>query len=380
MKIKSSLRIKLTLVTVIIMSVMCVLLTYISQRASRGIITALQVLPANSSQGMSSETYSEDASLAQSASLDVTWASVPATLVQAQDDFNITTFASMLLIVLLGGGVVYVCVKHELSPLERLVRQVQEIDAESLSTPITPCPTGNEIEKLSLAISDMAVRVNDAYVMQKGFSSAAAHELRTPLAALQTKLEVFLLKKERTKEEYAELMQSIGNNVSRLSDLVTQLLDLTNQGVSDLSQKVNLRTIADEAALDLQPLATQRKVEIIIEGECQVTGNDCLLQRAMFNLMQNAVKYNIDNGKVYVSMNMSADKSKITIADTGIGIDDEHKSKVFDLFYCIDKSRSRDLGGNGLGLAIVKRIIAQHNGTITVANNIPQGSVFEVEI
>lgn len=373
MKIKSSLRIKLTLVTVFIMVVMCVLLTVVSQRAGQGIISAIETVPVNASSKAPSADYDGLIN-----SIDASIVSMPAQIVKAQNAFNLTTAGSMVLIILLGGAIVFVFVKHELSPLEKLSQQVQSIDAETLSEPITVSNTGNEIEKLSLAISDMAARVNDAYVMQKSFSGAAAHELRTPLAAMQTKIEVFMLKPNRTKEEYSQLINTVSSNVSRLSDLVQQLLQLTNQTDFDLAQKINLRTIADEAALDLQPLAAQNSIEFLIEGEGEIKGNDCLIQRAVFNLMQNAVRYNNKNGKVNVTIKPENGKIEIAVADTGAGIKPEYNDKIFNLFFCVDKSRSRALGGNGLGLAIVKQIVALHGGTITVTENFPCGSIFKI--
>lgn len=373
MKIKRSLRIKLTLVTVLIMTIMCVLLTVVSQRAGQGIISAIDIVSPVTPAEPSDIQYEMEMH-----NIGTAMISTPAQLVRAQNTFNLTTLGSMILIVLLGGALVFIFVKHELSPLEKLSEQVQTIDADNLSAPITISNTGNEIEQLSLAIADMAARVNDAYIMQKSFSGAAAHELRTPLAAIQAKIEVFKLKSNRTKEEYSQLINTVSSNVARLSDLVQQLLQLTSQADSDLTQQLNLRTIAEEAALDLQPLAAQNNIEIIIEGEGEIKGNDCLMQRAIFNLMQNAVRYNTKNGKVYVTIKPENGKTVIEVADTGIGIENEHRDKIFDLFYCADKSRSRELGGNGLGLAIVKQIITSHKGTVSVRQNSPSGTVFEI--
>ncbi|MEG1744121.1 MAG: HAMP domain-containing sensor histidine kinase [Ruthenibacterium sp.] len=366
-KRKMTLRLKLTCVSVCVMTLMCFALTAVSLSASSLLTDAALILPAQSAVPGTTQAQMPAQAL-----------EMPVETTRAQRAFNLISVSAMLLIIVSGSACVYFYVKKELRPLEALSEQVQRLDAEHLSIPLVVHATGDEIEQLSAAISDMAVRVNDAYVMQKSFSSSAAHELRTPLAAMQSKIEVFRMKKERSMPEYAGLVDALSRNTQRLSDLVQELLELTNQAVMNMTQQVNLRALAEEAALDLEPLAEEKQVRILVEGQASTVGNDCLLQRAVFNLMQNAVKYNVAGGTVAVSMGQRASKVWLCVADTGIGIPQERKEHVFELFFCVDPSRSREMGGNGLGLAIVKRILTQHGGSIAVKDNQPQGTRMEM--
>ena len=218
------------------------------------------------------------------------------------------------------------------------------------------------------------VCVVQPYQVQKNFSANAAHELRTPLAAIQTQLDVFQMKPDRNPEEYTNLLQSIGESTERLSNLVKDLLTFTNEQGIGKKEPVELRPLLEETVFELEEYAATKQIEITISGQGTVLGDDSLLQRAFFNLLSNAIRYNVDCGSIFIEIT----DAQVTIADTGIGIPDEAKSHIFDTFFSVDKSRSRELGGSGLGLAIVKSIIEKHNGYIYVKNNQPQGSIFIV--
>lgn len=237
---------------------------------------------------------------------------------------------------------------------------------------------GMKFGRLPAAIQDMTLRVNKAYADQKNFSANAAHELRTPLAILQNKLEVFRLKKDRSIEEYEELYQVLYQNVERLSVLVKELLQFTNQNTVNMKIPVSLSDLAQEAVMELEPLTISKNISITVTGEASILGNDSLLQSIVFNLMQNAVKYNVDNGSVQVKIEKQDHLVKFIVSDTGIGIPEDARLHIFEPFFRVDKSRSREMGGNGLGLALTKRIVEQHGGKISVYNNMPHGTIFEV--
>ena len=207
--------------------------------------------------------------------------------------------------------------------------------------------------------------------------ASAAHELRTPIAAMKSRIDVFQMKPEHTPDQYGHLIDTISRNTERLSGLVEQLLDLTNQAAVDMEEHVDLRALAEEAAIDLEPLAAKQNITITVNGHAETTGNDCLLQRALFNLMQNAVKYNLPGGTVTVTLGQHEGRACCRVADTGRGVPKELQPHIFDLFFRVDASRSREIGGNGLGLALVKRIIEQHAGTLKVSDNLPQGLCIE---
>ncbi|MEG1271518.1 MAG: HAMP domain-containing sensor histidine kinase, partial [Ruthenibacterium sp.] len=354
------------LMTVCVLTVMCLVLTAISLSASRMVTQALPTTPA--------QTRSDSGEI-----------SVPAIELQpsvagvkAQQTFNFINIFSMLFVIATGGAFVFFFVKHALAPLETLSKQVQTLDADTLATPLVAAASGDEIEQLSHAISDMALRVGDAYLMQKNFSANAAHELRTPLAAMQAKIDVFNMTAAHSAAEYQSLIDTLSHHTERLSTLVLELLELTGQAEIDASQTVNLRVLAEESAMDLAPLAQEQGIQIYIEGDASITGNDDLLQRAIFNLMQNAVKYNVRGGSVTVRLYKQDARVHLVVADTGIGIPDAMKETVFELFFRVEKSRSRTMGGNGLGLSIVKQIVLQHHGAIMVKDNTPQGTCMEV--
>lgn len=366
-KSHATLRFKLTAFCAIIMIAMCAALAAISISASNLIVNAVQLTPALNTLASTSSVPCAEITDA-----------IEATPAIAQRSFSIITLLAMLGVIVGGSLLIYFFVRRELRPLEDLSNCLNALSADNLSSAITIRSTGDEIEQLAIAINDMQTRVSDAYIMQKGFAQNAAHELRTPLAVMQTKIDVFKLKPKRTNSEYDALIDVMASSTCRLSALVNELLELTNNDKMDMAQSVNLKELCCEAQMDLASLSENRNISIKINGEGTVLGNDCLLQRLVFNLMQNAVKYNDENGYVNVDISQSNEHTILTVSDNGAGIADSEKSKVFDLFYRTDKSRSRELGGNGLGLAIVKRIVAQHNAVIAIKNNVPKGSVFEV--
>ncbi|MEG1153932.1 MAG: HAMP domain-containing sensor histidine kinase [Ruthenibacterium sp.] len=368
MKKQQTLRFKLTLMTVCVLAVMCLVLTAISLSASRIVVQAIPTTPAQTTSDLLSVPAME---LQPSVSG-----------IKAQSTFNFIAVFSMFAVIVAGGAFVFFFVKRALMPLEELSQQVQTLDADTLATPLVLTATGDEIEQLSRAIRDMTVRVSHAYLMQKNFSASAAHELRTPLAAMQSKMDVFNMTSTHSDADYQALIDTLGHNTARLSALVVELLALTSHAEMDMSQTVNLRALAEEATMDLEPLASAKQVQIVLAGDASVTGNDGLLQRVMFNLMQNAIKYNVQGGSVTVTMTQHGTQAQLVVADTGIGIPDALalKERVFESFFRVETSRSRALGGNGLGLAIVKHIVTQHHGCIVVTDNLPQGTRMEVTL
>ncbi|MEG1894930.1 MAG: ATP-binding protein [Oscillospiraceae bacterium] len=365
-----TLRFKLTAIVVGVMTVMCLVLTAISFSASQLIVDAVPMTPAVTT-GTPLEEFPDVAT--------GTMAALTLNTQQAAISFKTITLGAMVLVIAVGALSSWAFIKKELQPLEELSLQVAALEVDNLSAPVRVHTTGDEIEQLSTAITQMLERVNDAYNMQKNFAANAAHELKTPLAAMQSKLEVFKMK-PRTQAEYDGLFEVIQRNTQRLSSLVGELLELTNQAPMDMHRRIDLAAIAEEFAMDLEPLAREKGVSIAVEGQGDITGNEGLMQRALFNLMENAVKYNVEGGTVLVQIKKEGDRVLIKVSDTGLGIPQESKDKVFDLFFRVDKSRSREMGGNGLGLAIVQHIVHQHKGVITVRDNRPQGTVFEIAL
>ncbi len=355
-----TLRFKLTAFTIAVFLLICLLLTAVSILSS-GILT--------SAAGTIAATP-----ITQAQPTDPNLPVQSVLLATAQRNFNLLAIGTMVLLAFAGSSCIYLIVRRELKPLEELAHQVSDLNVDNLDTPIQVQVTGDEVEQLATALDGMTHRVSDAYMVQKNFSANAAHELRTPLTVMQTQLDVFGLKNDRSREEYEKLFDSLHGNTERLSKLVADLLSFTNEQEVDLSHKVDLRGLIEDILFECEEKAGKKNVRLSVVGEGAVYGSDSLLQRAFYNLISNSIRYNVEGGSVCVTIS----DWKVSIADTGVGIPDEDKPNVFNSFFCVDKSRSRELGGSGLGLAITKNIIEKHGGYLYVTDNKHRGSIFVV--
>lgn len=362
---KLPLKAKLTLTSVIILSVMCVCLTLTSIYAANILSSAADTSPAEVMEG----TIQPE----QSTEIHNSATKKPKT--DAIKQFRTTTIFAMIALIGIGSILTYFFANKTLQPLERLTEAANHININNLDENIPLPGTGDEIERLTESFNDMTTKLNASYQVQKNFSANAAHELRTPLATIQTQIDVFELKADRNPVEYFDLIKSVSESTERLSNLVNDLLSFTNEQAVDMSKYVNLRGLIEEIVFELEEKAEARNIKIMLAGEGDVFGSDSLLQRAFYNLISNAIRYNVDGGSISITIS----NKKVIVADTGVGIPDEAKANIFNTFFCVDKSRSRALGGSGLGLAIVKNIIEKHGGTVYVKDNKPQGAKFIVE-
>lgn len=216
-------------------------------------------------------------------------------------------------------------------------------------------------------------------MMQKRFSADAAHELRTPLAVLTTKIDVFKKKTSHSKEQYDELITIFEKQTARLSELVVTLLEMTDMNDDFDKEPIHLQAILQEVVTELSPIADEKEIELHLTGvDGAVQGNIDLLYRAFYNIVENAIKYNHAGGAVNIQVQSNNHQIMVAIKDTGIGISDEEKKNIFEPFYRVDQSRSRAMGGSGLGLAIVEGIMNKHNGKITVTSNETGGTCFQI--
>jgi len=234
---------------------------------------------------------------------------------------------------------------------------------------------------LTYSFNEMSNKLDEAFSMQKRFSQSAAHELRTPLSVLKTKVEVFKKKKEHTKEEYDSLLNVISAHTNRLSELVTDILNFTNMEEVEYNHKIDIKGLLEDIIEELSIHAKDRHITVSLDGtEHTILGNNNLLHRALFNLVENAIKYNHDYGIVNIKVASVHEQTLITIEDSGIGIPKEMQTLIFEPFFRVDKSRSRQMGGTGLGLTMVKSIIEKHGGQIRVLDNKHGGSSFLITI
>lgn len=308
--------------------------------------------------------------------------------VQATKDlFRIRSMIATGIIILLSSIGTYFISRRALTPLHDLNTKIGKIQAQNLSESLEIPDSNDEISQLTASFNKMLSRLDDAFTAQKQFSASAAHELRTPLAVMQTNLEVFARKKTPSTEEYQEIFSLIQEQTGRLSHLAEILLDMTGIQTVERSETISLAELTEEVFCDLTSVAEQKQIELIQrDGDCTVTGSYLLLYRAVYNLVENAIKYNHPSGKVTVTLHPGkvildassqphpADCAFIEISDTGIGISPEYQEKIFAPFFRVDKSRSRAMGGAGLGLALVTEIARQHGGQVKVLESNEKGS------
>ena len=284
----------------------------------------------------------------------------------------------LLVVIVAGSCVAYFLIDHYTKPVQQLSAHMKEISPNTLSDSIEIEGGGEEIQELVKSFNQMTGQLSEAFAMQSRFSVSAADELRTPLAVLQTKLDVFK-KKDREQKEYNELIATMETYTSRLSAIITSLLELTETSELGEIEDVPLNSVIKTVVDDLEPIAQKNTVSICVESQpLTVRGNTNLLYRAFYNLVENAIRYNHEEGSVNIIMTAEDQASVITISDTGEGITPEQRELIFEPFYRVNKSRSREFGGAGIGLSLVKTILKRHNATITVDENTPQGAVFTV--
>ena len=294
----------------------------------------------------------------------------------------------LLVVIVAGSCVAYFLIGHYTKPVQQLSAHMKEISPNTLSDSIEIEGGGEEIQELVKSFNQMTEQLDEAFAMQRRFSASAAHELRTPIAVLRTKLDVFK-KKKREQHEYDELVTTMETYIDRLSSIITDLLEFAETSELGEVEDISLDSVIKAAVDDLRPIAQNNMVNVQIDvqpkaqSETQtfiVKGNANLLYRAFYNLIENAIRYNNEEGSVNITLENRGQEGVVIIADTGVGIAPEQRELVFEPFYRVNKSRSREFGGAGIGLSLVKTILKRHGASITVSENNPQGSVFTIRI
>lgn len=303
------------------------------------------------------------------------------TVKNTQIEFWIKSLAITLIITLTVSFLMYLIVGYALYPLRELTSQIEDIQAKNLKEPILSKSNSTEIERLTLAFNRLLLRLEETFATQRQFSANAAHELRTPLAVMSTKFEVFEKNKDPDEADYKEAINMARNQTDRLSHVIDILLEMTELQSAPKSDSISLSEISEEVICDLVAVADKKHISLIQEdGEARLTGSDTLVYRAIYNLIENAIKYNKEDGKVSVAITEDEDFAKVIITDTGSGIAKEDWDKIFEPFFRVDKSRSRSMGGAGLGLALVKEIAVRHGGDVKVIESSDRGSSIELSL
>lgn len=299
----------------------------------------------------------------------------------AQERFRTTNWYITAAITLLGGILAYFVSGHALRPLRRFAQQAERVEASNLSEVRLDEKTLPELRSLTHALNEMLERLSRGFDAQRQFVGNAAHELRTPLTLLQTQLELFPDEHPDILPESAAFLASLQGEVQRLSRLTHALLDMSDLQSVPRDDVILLSPMIDEVFADLAPLAERSGVSLSREGEdLTITGSDMLLCRLFFNLTENAVKYNRPGGAVKVSVQHGDGQAVIRVADTGRGIPQELWQSIFQPFFRVDKSLSRELGGAGLGLPLVWEIARLHGGRVWVEESSEAGSVLAVTL
>ena len=296
-------------------------------------------------------------------------------------DFGRNGWLITITVTIISAAIAYFVSGQALKPLRKLSQQAEKIDQDSISDIRLNEDTVKEFRQLSVSVNLMLDRLSESFATQRQFSGNAAHELRTPLAIMQTKLELFAAEHKNPEGDTAELVRSQAEQLDRLSKLVHTLLEMSNLSSAPRSERIELAPLVEEIITDLTPLAGRN--DITMEQDCDnvvITGSDALIYRLVFNLIENAVKYNRRGGSVSVSVHKENDVVVISISDTGCGIPEEYRESIFQPFFRVDKSRSRQMGGVGLGLALVHEIAVLHGGSVRAEPGNKSGTVFIVTL
>ncbi|MBK5898014.1 sensor histidine kinase [Catonella massiliensis] len=303
------------------------------------------------------------------------------TVKNTQIEFWIKSLAITLIITLTVSFLMYLIVGYALYPLRELTLQIEDIQAKNLKKPILSKSNSTEIERLTLAFNRLLLRLEETFATQRQFSANAAHELRTPLAVMSTKFEVFEKNKNPDEADYKEAIGMARSQTDRLSHVIDILLEMTELQSAPKSDSISLSEITEEVICDLVAVAEKKNISLVQDdGEARLTGSDTLVYRAIYNLIENAIKYNKNDGKVSIAITEDEDFAKVIITDTGSGIAKEDWDKIFEPFFRVDKSRSRSMGGAGLGLALVKEIAVRHGGDVKVVESSDRGSSIELSL
>ena len=296
-----------------------------------------------------------------------------------QGRFRTTNWYITAVVTVLSGILAYFVSGHALKPLHSFASQVERVQMNNLADMRIDEDALPEFKQLSQSFNQMLERLNDAFAAQRQFTGNAAHELRTPLALLQAQLELFSAEHPDMQPETAEFLSLLREQTERLTRLTKTLLEMSNLRQVARNERIRLAPMIEEIFTDLAPLSDKCGVTLTAEGDGLMTGSDALIYRLIFNLTENAVKYNRPGGSVRISVTQEPEKLLIRVSDTGCGIPEEYQQSIFQPFFRVDKSRSREYGGAGLGLSLVWEIADIHGGSVRVEESSKNGTVIAAE-
>ena len=297
-----------------------------------------------------------------------------------QGRFRTTNWYITAAVTLLSGILAYFVSGRALKPLRSFASQVEMVQMTNLADMKIDEDVLPEFKQLSRSFNQMLERLNTAFSAQRQFTGNAAHELRTPLALMQAQLELFSAEHPDVRPETAEFLTLLREQTERLIQMTRTLLEMSNLRQVARNERIQLAPMIEEIFTDLAPLSDKRGVTLTAEGNGIMTGSDALIYRLIFNLTENAVKYNRQGGSVRVSVTQKPEKLLLRVSDTGCGIPKEYQRSIFQPFFRVDKSRSREYGGAGLGLSLVWEIADLHGGSVWVEESSDKGTTIAVEL
>ena len=298
----------------------------------------------------------------------------------AQGRFHTTNWYITAVVTLLSGILAYFVSGRALMPLHSFASQVEKVQMNNLADMRINEELLPEFRQLSRSFNQMLERLNNAFAAQRQFVGNAAHELRTPLALMQARLELFSAEHPDVLPETAEFLALLREQTERLTQMTKTLLEMSNLQQVSRNEHIQLAPMIEEIFTDLASLAEKKEISLVYDGDGVMTGSDALIYRLLFNLTENAVKYNHPGGRVRVSVTQEPEKLLIRVSDTGCGIPEEYQQSIFQPFFRVDKSRSREFGGAGLGLSLVWEIANLHGGRVWVAESSESGTTIAVEL
>lgn len=298
--------------------------------------------------------------------------------------FRLELIFSMLGVITVGTVSAYFIAGSALKPITKLSADIEARDGHDLFTPINIAVSHDEVAHLGESFNALIEKLRDAYEKQKRFAGNAAHELKTPLASMLASIEVFNLGGagvEHSDEEYKEVFSSVYDNSMRLNGLVSNLLQLSKTNEERVCTRFSAEEVVGDVVATLTETAKAKGVRLTAKCEAgELYGEKPLIKSIIFNLTENAIRYNKENGSVAIATKYAGNNVVITVTDTGIGIAEDEQKLIFEPFYCVDKSRSRAAGGSGLGLSLVKTIVERHGGSIEVKSKVGEGAEFVVTL
>ncbi len=371
-----SLQWRITLMTVLLIGVTCVAMNLLL--CSSGVYYMDTI--ADSLQGGGTVILNEEGTVSFDPQLIAPNEELTIVVDGAQGRFRTTNWYITAAVTLLSGILAYFVSGRALKPLRSFASQVELVQMTNLADMKIDEDVLPEFKQLSRSFNQMLERLNTAFAAQRQFTGNAAHELRTPLALMQAQLELFSAEHPAVLPETAEFLTLLREQTERLTQMTRTLLEMSNLQQVARNERIQLAPMIEEIFTDLAPLSDKRGVTLTAEGNGIMTGSDALIYRLIFNLTENAVKYNRQGGSVRVSVTQEPEKLLLRVSDTGCGIPEEYQRSIFQPFFRVDKSRSREYGGAGLGLSLVWEIADLHGGSVWVEESSDKGTTIAVEL